>query len=325
MSAIPTSSNLPPALVALFATLVACGPSQSVSRVTPDTTRTDARPPVTDATPADAASPDAAAPPDAAVADLAPAPDSPPDGAIEDAAFTAADVATADATADAATADAATADAALAPDRAPDTTPDSPLDRPGPWLMVTHAPAGPLTDLSAPGTLDWIHFGYQGSTRRNRKVGVPARLNMSPVGEVQLYSYDDRPVRFSWRDGTPDTQVTATADGISIGEVVNAGFEIRVMNPSARPATVRLYVGAWNARARLTARLGDGGPPVSMYTDNTLAASAPGQDRVYTIVFRPADPGTPAGSVQPLILRWTLDAVSATYGNVTIQAVTLTE
>jgi hypothetical protein len=248
-------------LALLVVTLAAaCGPPRSVSRVGPDPARSDARG-STDAIPADAGAPAAdttGAPLDAA-ADLALAGDGPPADADPpaDAAPAAADVTLADA---APAADVSAADTLLAADAAPidgppDTAPDSVLDRPGPWVMVTHAPAGALTDL--------------------------------------------------------------------IGEVINGGFEIRVTGTSARPATLRLYVGAWNARARMIARLGEGGQPA--YTDTSLSAAAPGQDRVYTILYRPAEPGAAGQSVQPLIVRWTLDNVSATYGNVTIQAATLTE
>jgi hypothetical protein len=316
----------PAGLLLLLATLAACGPSHVVSLVGTDPDRGDARGPTdtprADAGPSADAGPDS--PDDApALTDVAPAGEGPPDGGAADAVPTAADAAIGGG--DTGAADVSAADAFQVADVAradgqPDATPDSELDRPGPWMMVSHAPAGPVTDLTTAGAVDWIHFGYQGASRRNRKAGVTARLSMTTIGDVQIYSYDDRPVRFSWRDGAPDTQVTATPDGISVGEEVSGGFEIRVLNTGTRPATVRLHVGAWNARGRLTARLGDGPP----YTDTSLTAAAPGQDRVYTIVYRPGPASAPQ-SVAPLVLRWTLDAIGATYGNVTIQAVTLTE
>ena len=48
--------------------------------------------------------------------------------------------------------------------------------------------------------------------------------------------------------------------------------------------------------------------------DTTLTAGDPGQDRVTTINFRTSQAN------QTLLVRWTVEAISLQYGNVTLQA-----
>jgi hypothetical protein len=129
--------------------------------------------------------------------------------------------------------------------------------------------------------------------------------------------YSDRPVRFSWSNGTPTTSVTSTPDGIVVGDQVGRGYEIRVAGSPTRPRTVRAYLGVWGARARLTASLSDESD--ARYIDTTLTAQNPGADRIYTIVFQPTV------ATQTLVLRWTVDQINQRYGNVTLQAVAVTE
>ena len=102
-----------------------------------------------------------------------------------------------------------------------------------------------------------------------------------------------------------------------MGDQAGRGFEIRVTGNPARARTVKAHLGVWGARARLTVSLsGQGG---TLYTRHTLTADEPGADRIYTIVFQPAV------QTQTLVLRWTVDAINLTYGNVTLQAVSVAE
>jgi hypothetical protein len=202
----------------------------------------------------------------------------------------------------------------------PDLPPDLPVEAPepaGPWLMVTSEPAQPLTNLTMAGAIDWVHFGQGGATRVNRKAGAPVRITMTAVGGNELFGYDDRPVRFSWTDGSPTPQINATPEGISNGENTGRGFELRVEGNVARARVLRAYLGVWGARALLSARFSDGSVPAM--TDSTLTAEEPGRDRIYTIRFRPGQAG------QALLVRWTVQAINLEFGNVTLQAATLSE
>jgi hypothetical protein len=140
---------------------------------------------------------------------------------------------------------------------------------------------------------------------------------MTTVGANTVFGYDDRPVRFSWSDGTPTAQMASTPDGISNGDEVGRGFELRVQGDVARRRQLKVYWGVWGGRARLVVRLSDDSVPP--YVDTTLVAGDPGADRITTIDFRPSQ------ATQTLIVRWTIDTISLMYGNVTLQAAALGE
>jgi hypothetical protein len=199
------------------------------------------------------------------------------------------------------------------PDAAPDTgAPDA-----APQMQVSHTAGAATTDLTQAGTLDWVHFGLGSAGAQNRKRGADPLVTMYPISNGSMGRYDDRPIAFSWSDGAPTQSATSVTDGVVVGDVTGRGFEIRALGSPERPRTLKVHVGVWGARAKMVIQLSDGGVP--MYTDSSLDASAPGQDRVYTIVFRPAGDG------QFLSVRWTVDRINKTYGNVTLQAATLAE
>jgi hypothetical protein len=171
-----------------------------------------------------------------------------------------------------------------------------------------------LTDV---GTLDWMHFGLGSGSAVNRKRAVPALISMSILGNDSPGHYDDRPILHSWTDGTPTRNATDAPDGIVVGDVVGRGFEIRAPGSPDRRRTLKVFVGAWGARAKLTAELSDGSAPA--YSDRSLSVQNPGGDLVYSIAFQPSSAG------QSLVVRWTLDTINRQFGNVTVQAATLSE
>jgi hypothetical protein len=184
-------------------------------------------------------------------------------------------------------------------------------------VSVSHAPGVASTDLTDEGTYDWRHWGYNSAAASNRKRFGPASISMSTIGASTLSRYNDRPVRFSWSNGSPTSDVSSTPDGVDLGAQTGRGFEIRVAGSPTRTRTVRAYLGVWGARARLSISLTDDSDP--RYQDDTLSAQHPGADRVYTIVFQPAV------QTQNLVLRWTVDQLNHSAGNVTLQAVTVSD
>jgi hypothetical protein len=132
-----------------------------------------------------------------------------------------------------------------------------------------------------------------------------------------VFGYDDRPVRFSWSDGTPTAQVASTPDGISNGDEVGRGFELRVQGDVARRRQLKVYWGCgaagrgWWSASVTTA--------CALHRTLTLVGGDPGADRVTTIDFRPSQ------ASQTLIVRWTIETISLMYGNVTLQAAALSE
>jgi hypothetical protein len=208
------------------------------------------------------------------------------------------------------------------PDAAPDTAPDGAPDAAQlPLVSISFGPPpGSTTNLTTEGSTDWRHWGLNSANVSNRKRTGPGIITMSPIPATPLSRYTDRPVRFSWSDGNPTLAASDVPDGIDLGGQNGYGFEIRVVGNPAAPRTIRLYLGVWGARARLTVGLSDQNGTI--YTDSTLTARDPGQDRVYTVVFQPAS------AAQTLVLRWTVDTLDtqfSQYGNVTMQAVSVAE
>jgi hypothetical protein len=198
------------------------------------------------------------------------------------------------------------------PDASPDTGPTLP------FVSVSHASGVAATDLTSAGSYDWRHWGYNAASAANRKRNGPASISMAPIGTLALGRYNDRPVRFSWSDGSPTLSASSTADGIVVGDETGRGFELRVVGDPARMRTIRVHVGAWGARARMSVALSSqAGSP--LYAEANLIAGNPGADRIYTIEFQPAV------QTQALVLRWTVDVLFTRYGNVTLQAVSVSE
>jgi hypothetical protein len=206
-------------------------------------------------------------------------------------------------------------------DAAPDSAPpamDAASDAPElPLVQVSHASPANSNNLTAEGTVDWQHWGFNSPAAVNRLRNGPGHISMTLTQSATVGRYNDRPVRFSWTNGAPNFTVPDTPDGIVVGDVVGRGYEIRVTGDPTRARTVRVYVGVWGARARMNISLSGG--TGTLYTDSSLTAQDPGADRAYTVVFQPAVQS------QVLILRWTVDVVNRQYGNVTLQAVTLAD
>lgn len=184
-------------------------------------------------------------------------------------------------------------------------------------LEVSHNGGAFGANLTALGTLDWMHFGLGGNGNVNRKRNVAALISMKLLGASNVGHYDDRPIVHTWSDGTPIRSATDVPDGIVVGDVVGRGFEIRVPGAPDQRRTVKVYVGAWGARARLTAELSDDSAPA--YSDRSLSVQNPGGDLVYSISFQPSS------ADQALVVRWTLDTINREFGNVTLQAVTVSQ
>jgi hypothetical protein len=173
-------------------------------------------------------------------------------------------------------------------------------------------------NLTALGSMDWMHFGHPTpSNHVNRKAtpdGGP-RIAMALIGATSFGRYGDRPPRVGWTDGAPTATATDSPWGIF---VAGPGYGFR-MTLNATPVAVRVvrvWVGVYRGRGKLVARLTDNSAPA--YEESSLEAGDVGQDRVYTVHFRARDP------LQDLVVEWTTDSLQSG-GNVTLQAVTLSQ
>ncbi|MEO8368200.1 MAG: M23 family metallopeptidase, partial [Candidatus Solibacter sp.] len=172
-------------------------------------------------------------------------------------------------------------------------------------------PSG-TAQLTTAGTLDWAHWGLTAATDFNHKaVAIPLISNFTLVAG-NLYRYANNSVGFTWTDGTPTASVNNSTTGVfTRGQ--GTGFSIVVpADPTVR--VLKLYVGAFQAQGRIVARLSDGSAPDCADTSliNTAGVTTLG---VYTFNYSAATSG------QTLTVTYTQE--SATLGNVTLQAATL--
>lgn len=192
-------------------------------------------------------------------------------------------------------------------------------------LSVTVTPGGSLTayfraqtasvDLSAEGTQDWAHWGHSSESSFDHKAGVTPQIsNYAVLGAGTAGSYSDLAYAHVWNNGTP-TPAATTTTGVLVGGAPGNGF--RVTAPAdTNTRTLRLYVGAWYARAQFRAELSDGSAPAEV--NDFVLAQAGTSNHVYEITYRASSAG------QTLTISYTIkDNYNAPYGNVTLQAASL--
>lgn len=164
-------------------------------------------------------------------------------------------------------------------------------------------------DLSAAGTLDWVHWGLDGAGRPVRKRGGSGAIRDEGGRGVRV-RYDNNPEAYAWHDGTPVGSAGGTMSGVYTCNEGN-GFRLAVI-ADGQPRTVHLYAGLWMARGRLDLRFSTGGPA------STLRMEDPHTARSADFVIRFQAPrGT------RLLMSWTVEESFGNCGNVSLQAVAL--
>jgi hypothetical protein len=173
-------------------------------------------------------------------------------------------------------------------------------------LATTAVPA--VVNLSAEGSLDWVHWGLTNAGSLNRKSGGSGAIR--DAGGTSRGRYDTNPQRFSWTGGTPAGSASGTPTGVyTCGTGGNFAIQVSA-SPTTR--TLHLYAGAWLARGRLTARLG-----AETVTGSVTDRDASTTTARFVIRFRAA-----AGA--NLSITWTTaESFNSSCGNVDIQAATL--
>lgn len=166
-----------------------------------------------------------------------------------------------------------------------------------------------LVDLTAVGTVDWIHWGLLDPYTPNRKRNGSGEIR-DEGGRGERESYGNNPEAYAWRDGAPVQSASGTTSGVyTCGE--GNGFALAVA-ANGQLRTVRLYAGIWMARGRLDVRLSTGGPTTTLRMEDPHTE----QTADFTIRFR-----APRGA--KLLVRWTVEESFDYYGNVNLQAVAL--
>lgn len=157
-------------------------------------------------------------------------------------------------------------------------------------ISITVATLGSADlDLTAEGTTDWAHWGYGGVSGFTRKQGGTAISNLAAAPDV---SFTGAPFTASWTNGTPQATASMTSSGVGVHQGSNAQFTVAA---GTAPHTLRLYVGAQTASARLDVTLSDSSAMVAPQTKSSTTTTTNYQ---YTIVYNAATDG------QQLTVRW---------------------
>ena len=176
-------------------------------------------------------------------------------------------------------------------------------------------PAGANVQLTAEGSLDWVHWGLSAPVDVNRKAGIaPLISEMTVVGDSIVQSFDDNATGYTWTDGDPTPEAdNATAGIYVIG--LDSGFEFTVP-ADANARTLKVYVGAYNAGMRFEAELSDQSAPT--YVETGFRNVEDGPNAVFILNYAAGSAG------QRLRVRFTVAEFIGDFGNVTLQAATLT-
>ncbi|WP_433285673.1 hypothetical protein [Micromonospora sp. CA-244673] len=201
--------------------------------------------------------------------------------------------------------------AAPAPTAAPPTVvpvTGSPALPGGPLLNLDQEPVPPAVPLTALGTRDWLHWGGAGAASAQRK-----QRGTGEIGDLagDRLEHNAGVSALTWTDGTPTARQDGTRSGV-FQRGAGKSFALSVAG-SGDLRTVRLFVGAFSAGARLEVRLSGGGEPAV----REVALAAGDRFFQYVVHFR-----APRG--QRLLVTWrALTVVGAENDGVTLEAVTV--
>lgn len=170
-------------------------------------------------------------------------------------------------------------------------------------------------NLSSEGTIDWAHWGINGSSSFDHKSGITQQIsNFTEIGTTAINTYGNNPTGFTWTGGTPTATATATTTGIYLNGVGN-GFQITIPADTTSK-TLKLYVGVWSAQGKIQATLSDAS--ASDFIDTSLSNTSATTGGMFVISFRAASAG------QTLTVKYTLlTAFNPSYGNISFQAASL--
>lgn len=145
-------------------------------------------------------------------------------------------------------------------------------------------------DLTAEGTIDWAHWGYQTAGGFDRRNGG---TTISDLAATPTLSFIGAPFTASWTDGAqpnPSVSMTSSGVGVHVGSAM-----VFTVAADTTVRTLRLYVGVQTAAARLDLALSDGSQmQTKMLTDATGTTNV-----CYAITFNAASSG------QKLSISWT--------------------
>nr|WP_239543239.1 hypothetical protein [Micromonospora terminaliae] len=178
----------------------------------------------------------------------------------------------------------------------------------GPLLNLDQEALPASVSLTALGARDWRHWGGTGAGSVQRKQRGTGEIG-DPGGD--RLEHNAAVAALTWTDGTPTARQQGTRSGV-FQRGAGKTFTLSVAG-SDDLRTVRLFVGAFSAGARLDVRLSGGGDPAV----REVALAAGDRFFQYVIHFR-----APRG--QRLLITWrALTVVGGENDGVTLEAVTV--
>ncbi len=177
-----------------------------------------------------------------------------------------------------------------ADESAPDVNPPITGALSGSGVLLTSG----VFDLTTEGTLDWAEWGMTSTSDFIRKASGGGLIpNVTMINGTSYTGYGNSYMQagfvgFTWSDGSP-TLSSGPAQYSGIYVAGNArGLRIEVP-ASTSDRTLRLYVGVYQSKGRLTAQLSDASAPD--YVDSNYGNSpSTNYAGVYTLVFRSPTP-----------------------------------
>jgi hypothetical protein len=171
-------------------------------------------------------------------------------------------------------------------------------------------------NLTTEGSRDWVHWGLATNALLNRKTEVvPQISDLVKIGTNALEIYDDNYTAFSWTDGTPTAAAGDVRRGVYVTGITN-GFSL-TLPADTTTRTAKIYVGLYGAQGNFQAWLSDYSGEA--YANTSLSNFFGNAYGVYTLTYAAASSG------QTLHIRYrSLKLFDQDFGNVTLQAVTLT-
>lgn len=168
-----------------------------------------------------------------------------------------------------------------------------------PYLSYVQSDAPPKIDLTAEGTLDWIHWGAEAASPfANRKANVtPVVLGWTLTGApTSISPSSNNPSSFGWNDGTPLATNSGTTSHVFFKGATNVTAEI-LLTTALELHSAHLYLGLNRTRARFEIDFDDGSVPRQSKeierNDDALALN-------FTVDFRHPKKGA------HLRVRWTM-------------------
>ncbi len=183
----------------------------------------------------------------------------------------------------------------------------------GGLLSVTTTQAPPNVNLTGEGTLDWWHWGLNSAASVNRfqgKTGGPVLGYTQGISPQQFTDNSGLRSTFSWTNGDPVASVNNSATGLKVSQL-NGGFILKIP-ADTQTHTLKLYLGAEQARGKLVASISDNSaPPRTSFTDSSQKP----RDNVLTINYHAA------GAGQEMTLVYTLE--NSETGSISLRALAL--